>query len=156
MIYLFFCASVISSLGFSCLALILKAPTLPWPFPQVFPEWHEARLPAVGAVLSIVQLLLRRGSRLEVGRTSLVMQTKEPGTGIANWARWRYVKVKEDAEKIGDYHGVWLWNLPLITYTFCLLHLLCSSTDVSLKMPNVWIKSLMGKLIVCLILLFHI
>lgn len=34
------------------------------------------------------------------------MQTKEPGTGIANWARWRYVKVKEDAEKIGDYHGV--------------------------------------------------
>lgn len=29
-------------------------------------------------------------------------------------------------------------------------------TDVSLKMPNVWIKSLMGKLIVCLILLFHI
>lgn len=56
-------------------------------------------MPAVGAVLSIVQLLLRRGSRPEVG-------PEVGGTGIANWARWRYVKVKEDAEKIGDYHGV--------------------------------------------------
>lgn len=65
-----FCASVISSLGFSCLALILKAQILPQPFPSgcdIFP---------VGAVLSIIQLLLRRGSRPEVRRTFLVMQTK--------------------------------------------------------------------------------